>query len=445
MASIRASSKPLWQRILFATERYGQDELANHAAAGAYAFLLSATPAVLLVLGIAGAVLRAAPAAFDGIERLVSGLLAPLDAASAARAFFSRPMGGIGAVVGALSLVWAARLFVVTVQRGIRVIWAAAGRNAPVKENVLTFALELACLVAAVAVLAAAQAARLVAADGAGLLGPVAARLVAAAAGLAPAAVLFLFVYASYRYIPATRPPVRVAAGSAALCVASYAALSRVFALFINSGRYALLYGFFGSLILLLANVYAFFCLFYFFAEVAYVEEHLDALLLGRFRRLTGKIPAGGVAARLERSLFLEPERLMRSYGRSFEAGRTVFEAGSKGKSIYVVHRGSIAAVAPGGIRVGTIGPGELFGEMASLLDEERTATALALEDCFLLEIPPEVFEAYLRTDAEANRRLVASLSTRLKEANARLRSDRGVPPRAGEEGRKDASRDGGQ
>ena len=40
------------QRMLFAAERYREHELANHAAAGAYGFLLSVAPAILLALSL---------------------------------------------------------------------------------------------------------------------------------------------------------------------------------------------------------------------------------------------------------------------------------------------------------------------------------------------------------------------------------------------------------
>jgi CRP-like cAMP-binding protein len=170
--------------------------------------------------------------------------------------------------------------------------------------------------------------------------------------------------------------------------------------------------------------VYLFFSLFYFFAELAYVEERFDALLLGRFRRVRSKVAKGGTVPKLEMSLFFEPERLMKAYGRAYAACENVIEAGSKGRETFIVHRGQVGAFAPGGAPVGTIGPGEIFGEMAAFLDEGRSATIRALEDSFILVIPPEVFTVYLKTDPEANRHLVTALSARLKDANARIGAD---------------------
>ncbi|MBL8968419.1 MAG: hypothetical protein JNG85_15545, partial [Spirochaetaceae bacterium] len=77
------------QRFLFTAERFAEHEMANHAAAGAYAFLLSATPAVLLILGLARALLRRHPRAFAEVEGLVASFLGPLAAGGGIRDFLS--------------------------------------------------------------------------------------------------------------------------------------------------------------------------------------------------------------------------------------------------------------------------------------------------------------------------------------------------------------------
>lgn len=408
------------QRILFSIERFGEHEMANHAAAGAYAFLLSATPAVLLVLALARSLLRPFPRAVSSIEAIVSEFLGPLASAKAVASFFSGGLGGLALAVGAVSLVWAARLFIVTIQRALRLINAASGRNRPVKENLLTFAVELLCLVAVVAVLAVAQAARLLLERPGSGLSPALADLAGAALGAAPSLALLLFVYLTYRLIPAERPRRSSAAAAAAACLILYAAFSAAMGLAVNGARYELLYGVFSALIVLLVRVYTFFTLYFLCAEYTYVADHFDALLFGRFCRVSRAAKAG----RLERALFMAPERLLGSYAQALPAGGLVFRAGEAGREVYFVYEGEVGIYAAGEgreRRVGTIGPGEVFGEMADVLDEPRTATARAEADSVLLKLPPEVFALFLRSDAEASRRLIDSLAARLKGANARI------------------------
>jgi membrane protein len=309
----------------------------------------------------------------------------------------------------------------VTIQRGIRVIWATSGKSGVIHENLLGFLLELVVLVAVVAIIAASEATRFLA----GAFGPGAlfGEAIHGAAHAAPPAVLLAFVYMNYRIAPSERPPRRVAFASALLCVLATFAFSSVFGLFMSEARYNLLYGIFGNLIVLLANVYIFFCLFFIFAEVVYVEEHFDALLFVRYQRCL-RSPS---APRIERSLFAEPERLIRLYGRSYARDEKVFSAGEGGREAYFVQRGGIGIYIPtadGELRLATVEKGEIFGEMALIQGEARSATARADVESLVLVIPAEVFELYIKSD-DVSRGLAELLSDRLRKANERFGSSR--------------------
>jgi membrane protein len=425
MTSVPTSARPIAQRFLFAAERFGEHELANHAAAGAYAFLLSATPAALIALGLASTVLNASPGTFAEAERLATGMLGPLDLRDVVRAFFGKPLGGFAAVVGAASLMWAVRLFVVTIQRAFHVVWSGAAKKTLYFEGVLSFAIELVAIFCIVAMFAAAEATRMLADSARTAVWPLAGKTLASAARAAPAFVLFFVVALTYYMLPSKRPHKRVAALNAALCVASFAVFAALFRAFIGTERYDLLYGVIGSLIILLVNVYTFFSLYFYFAELCYVEEHFDALLFGRFHKLSR--PSPGAGSKIERALFMEPERLFASYGRKYGAGEHIFVAGERGESAYFVHRGRVGIFLSGedeGRKIADCGPGEVFGEMAYILQEPRTATARAEEDSIVLELPPSIFELYLRSTPEASRQLIGTLSERLKGANDRLNDD---------------------
>lgn len=417
------------QKVVFTAERFGQHELANHAAAGAYAFLLSATPAVLLVTGLAMALIGRYPRILGEVTRLTLETLGPLASQDAIGAFYRSRLGPVAIGVGAVSLVWAARLFIVTIQRGIRLIYSASGRNTVVKENALTFAVELVCLVAVVVILATSQGLELLLEPG--LVASFAAvpGIVNAMLDAVPVVILYLFVYFTYLVIPPTRPRHATAALSALACVATYVAFAALLRFFVDSARYELLYGVFGRLIILLVNVYTFFTLYFYGCELAYVIDHFDALLFARYYRVS-RMPGVG---RLERALFIEPSRLIGAYARNYPKGTVVFQSGETGRTVYFVYDGEVGIYL--GERdsrrlVSRLGPGEVFGEMAHIIDEPRTATAKAESDAILLELPPDVFDLFLRADADAMRHLADSLAMRLKEANLRIAE--GDAPEAG-------------
>ena len=70
------------------------------------------------------------------------------------------------------------------------------------------------------------------------------------------------------------------------------------------------------------------------------------------------------------------------------------------------------------------MGPGEVFGEMAYILGEDRTATARAEEESAVLELPPSIFEQYLASHPDAARHLIGSLSERLRTTDVRIHNE---------------------
>jgi membrane protein len=415
------------QRMLFAAERYREHELANHAAAGAYAFLLSVTPAILLALSFTSTLLGANPRVVAEIDRLVGRFLGPLGGSVTSGPLFGHRLSFLAAAIGLVSLAWAARLFAVTVQRGIRIIWAAAGKRTRVQDNAMSLLIELVTLLAMVALIAAGEGARLAARAVTGVVGAGTARAIVEIERVAPAAALFLFTGWSYTALPAKRPDPKAAWGSAALCFVFLLVVTGAFRLFIGAARFELLYGVLGNLILLLVNVFAFFSLYFYFAELVYVADQFDALLFGRFHRLARTRRAGGEVSRLERALFMEPARLLRSFGRTLRKGDVLFSAGDRERSAYFVYYGRIGIYIPSSgldSAIASMGPGEVFGEMAYILGEERTATARAEEESAVLELPPSVFEQYLASHPDAARHLINSLSERLRTTDVRIHGD---------------------
>ena len=92
------------------------------------------------------------------------------------------------------------------------------------------------------------------------------------------------------------------------------------------------------------------------------------------------------------------------SYSRveRYPAGEEIYPKGSPGQSMMVVLRGTakMSSVSPDGkeIVLNIINSGEIFGEIALLDGEERSADAIAMTDCELLVVEPPRFHADPRT-----------------------------------------------
>jgi CRP/FNR family transcriptional regulator len=121
-----------------------------------------------------------------------------------------------------------------------------------------------------------------------------------------------------------------------------------------------------------------------------------------------------------------ELERFSRvAVPRQFPAGTRVFHEGDDSDACYIVKEGSFRVTREHSdgraITLATLGPGEIFGELAMLDGDKRSASAEALSDGELLALPANDVRALLARHPEIALKLVAGLVRRLRAANVRL------------------------
>src|SRR2546429_3516649 len=115
------------------------------------------------------------------------------------------------------------------------------------------------------------------------------------------------------------------------------------------------------------------------------------------------------------------------SYSRveRYPAGREIFDKGSPGQSLMAVLRGSIkiSSLSSEGKEFvfGIINAGEIFGEIAVLDGEERSADATAMTDCELLVLNRRDFLPVLQNRADLCMILLRILCQRLRQTSEQV------------------------
>ncbi|MBV9552408.1 MAG: Crp/Fnr family transcriptional regulator [Alphaproteobacteria bacterium] len=108
-----------------------------------------------------------------------------------------------------------------------------------------------------------------------------------------------------------------------------------------------------------------------------------------------------------------------------FAAGRTIFTKGSPGRSMMAILKGSIriSAPSPAGpdIVLTILHAGEIFGEIALLDGQDRTADATAMTDCELLVLDHRDFIPFLERRADLCILLLRLLSQRLRQTDRQV------------------------
>jgi CRP/FNR family transcriptional regulator len=121
-----------------------------------------------------------------------------------------------------------------------------------------------------------------------------------------------------------------------------------------------------------------------------------------------------------------ELERISRvSVARSFPAGVRVFHEGDHSDACYLVRRGDLRVTREHSdgraIALATLGPGDIFGELAMLDGEARSASVETLTDSELLALPAADVRRLLADHPDISVKLIAALTKRLRETNERV------------------------
>ena len=115
-----------------------------------------------------------------------------------------------------------------------------------------------------------------------------------------------------------------------------------------------------------------------------------------------------------ETNLFRHAERF-----ESFDTGATVFRGGDAGETMYAVKDGEVDLVV-GGTVMETVGPGGLFGEMALIEREVRSATAIAKTACQLVPIDERRLNFMVQQTPGFAMHVFRTLARRLRAMNER-------------------------
>ena len=114
---------------------------------------------------------------------------------------------------------------------------------------------------------------------------------------------------------------------------------------------------------------------------------------------------------------------------RRFDVGATVVQEGEPGRSMYIVHSGSLVVSKLGEsgrvIRMTDLVPGDFFGEMTLIEMQNRSATVVAQSATVLYELTARNLYAYYKADIHAYvmvmQNINRELCRRLRRADNRI------------------------
>lgn len=407
------------QKMVLSSRLFIKNELINHAGASAFFFLLSIPPVLVLLLIGFDRYMASYPDVSEHYFSFLKTLNSNLDKESLdSIGLLNVNTAAIG-IFGLINLLWAGRWILSGIQRGMEIIFPAETIRPPIVVNIFSFFILSILLLMAVLITFTSISfhfyMNLVGSDFFSL--SLFQSFISIIKNIFLFLTVFLGVFLVYRFIPVKRPKTIPSISGAMLCTISILFLHMIFSEFFSVARYNVFYGILGSLILMALWIHFSFMLFFFFAEFTYVSDKIDVLVLERvyFFQLKKEEKTN----KIEKFLFRHPKQIFEKYARHFDAGEVLFQEGDRDTEIYFIYQGEIGVyrqLNDEERKIAVAQEGEILGEMAYLLDENRTATAKAEVPSILLVMTPEIFEELLMVNRIVSRDVIHTLSDRLRK-----------------------------
>ncbi len=403
-------------QMAYTTARlFVKNSLQNHAAATAFYFMLSATP-LLLLLSYGMQWLGKLAETYVPATMLFAALYNQLQLESlTAIGFLPKQTQLAAGSVGLLTLVLSSRGLVNALQSAFKIIFPSDTK----RKFVVSWLLPLIIIPVGLGLLGLAGLAQAVLGFFAQveIIGGFQAGLLKVLNFAFMLSMVWLLVFLAYWRLPISRPPVRHTATIALLAAASLFCLLAIFGHFFRLEKYQSLYGTLGGAVFVLIGAYFACLVFYLWAQCLFAATRVDVEALEKLF-LGG---SGEGAGKLEGFVFGRANRLLEKFGHTYQAGEVLINEGEDSLDAFFLYSGSAGAykILNGSERkLGSLNEGQLFGEMAYLLKEKRTATVKAETEVVALVLPPEMLEQLMRHSAPLSRRIIGTLCQRLEKMN---------------------------
>ncbi|WP_277657112.1 YhjD/YihY/BrkB family envelope integrity protein [Seleniivibrio woodruffii] len=401
-----------FQRLTISYSYFISNELRNHAAAAAYYMLLSLIPLVLFLFYIFDTFLAKYPNFSEELFYLLSTFNENISPQMFKDLGISGSAGSALGIFGLLNLVWSSRLILVSIQRAFFVIFPSENKRNFFMENGIAFIIlpVVFALVLMLTVFSAVKGLIIQYLTFFNMTGILVIHSISIASVVISALLSFMLVFMSFRYIPVKKPDSKSAAKGAVLFILLYSAVKfAAFGMF-NMFSVSTAYGIVGSIIVVLVWAYVVFMLYLYCAQFVFVCYRADILILNML-----------FSAERPSALFMRMNgRLLDRFAKRLKSGEVLFRQGDEGCDIYYVQDGRMRIIIDGK-QVGSVGEGEIFGEMAHITGEKRTATLQAESDTKLLALSPYEFDEILKDSPVLSRRVITALCGRLRRTDEAL------------------------
>lgn len=227
--------------------------------------------------------------------------------------------------------------------------------------------------------------------------------------------IIYIFTAALYRIGATAKPKMGLCFFYAGLSTVTFYITVIILHNCFNPSNYNLIYGAISSLLILMMQVWFFFNIFLFFAQMLFATEYLDILSFGLLYLLPD-VDDSTKWARLKRNLFRKPAVLQTKYEtKKYHIGEKIYSKDDKADCVYYICHGTVCRISADD-SITLLKEGSFFGEMHCVLNQNRTNTTVAQTECEITIIESHEFLELLQKNERASSKAISKISTYTEE-----------------------------
>lgn len=201
----------------------------------------------------------------------------------------------------------------------------------------------------------------------------------------------FIFTLYCYKFVSGTKPSFGLCFFYAFISTGTTFVISFFLNRFMNFGNYSVIYGTISTLIIILFKVYMFFVVFLFCAQMIYVSQFFENLIIAQIYTLPNSKKGKIEKLIAMKFLFRNPALFYtKTETQISPKGETIYSPGDASDKVYYIRKGTV--VENRGDIIVTHKAGDFFGELDSILKQERTTNAFAKEKSEFMVLDAQKF-----------------------------------------------------
>lgn len=395
------------QSIFLTIKYFVQNRLFSYASACSFDFLFSFIPIAMMIVTILVRILHASPDTVYSIFNKFPELSNYINPEAIINSIQNFKIINSFEVILALFVIWMARRFFASIFTSIQNIFFEQQKNRPIINQILTVVLELIVVFSATLIVFVFISINTISTL------PILTNFTLNSFFIKeitsgklftylPNILIFVTITLLYKGSTGTKPTLLLCLSSGFLCTLSFWFFRTILHAFINIGRYNLIYGVLGRVIILFMDIYFFFIFFLFFAQFIFIYQFFDELLIGELYLLPKKEEVN-IKSILKRALFIKPDFLLAKDLNviKIKSGQYIYKKDDTDNSVYYISKG-ILGISKETNKIFTVLRGDFFGEVDCILEKNRDSDAIAFTDCEIVKINKDTFLFLIQKNPEA-------------------------------------------